>query len=631
MKKHSNLQKEDLGKQEISETRAPQISAESISATPSRSGSGKVKIIVGVVAGVVAISAVVAGCVFFGKDKSPFEKKYHVLNSDGTAVELTEEELRTSLSGDVFYQGVKIDGIDVSGKTKEEAVKLVAATVSEKPSEVNIKLSYDGTDYPLDISTLSLENNAQEIVDEAFSYARPAADATPEQLVECYGQMQGLKTNAKEYNTAFTVKTDGLSEIIHGMFDEYDKEVIEATVGDFNIDTLEFDISESQEGCDVNIEKAIEDTKALLDSGTYEGVVTVDFEIKEPEFSSEELKSQYGMISSSESITTSDSNRNSNINTACEKLDGLIIQPGEQFSFNGYVGRRTVEAGYKTAGVIIGGKAEKGIGGGVCQVSSMMFQSAAKANLQIDERHCHEWPSTYCPIGTDATVDYGSADLRFTNNTEYPIAVHAFYVDEETKVTIQFYGHLFEDGKYIDLVSSGGYTGEDAGVKYEADPEVEVGTVYHSHPAHNPQSAVCYKVWYDKDGNEIEREKLCYSYYPPIPAYVDVGILNPDGSLAVMDPETGEIIGGTMDESSDSSDSSGDTTPSSSSDTTPSSSDTTPSAATPTPTPEPTPAEPTPAEPTPAEPTPAEPTPAEPTPAEPTPADPTPAEQQTGE
>ena len=221
--------------------------------------------------------------------------------------------------------------------------------------------------------------------------------------------------------------------------------------------------------------------------------------------------------------------------------------------------------------------------------------------------------------------------MRFTNNTEYPIAVHAFYVDEETKVTIQFYGHLFEDGKYIDLVSSGGYTGEDAGVKYEADPEVEVGTVYHSHPAHNPQTAVCYKVWYDKDGNEIEREKLCYSYYPPIPAYVDVGILNPDGSLAVMDPETGEIIGGTMDESSDSSDSSGDTTPSSSSDTTPSSSDTTPSAATPTPTPEPTPAEPTPAEPTPAEPTPAEPTPAEPTPAEPTPADPTPAEQQTGE
>ena len=309
MKKNSNRPKEDSVIREISETRAPHISEDSISTSSSGSSGKKVKIIVGVVAGVAAISAIVAGCVFFGKDKTPFEKTYHVLNSDGTAMELTEEELRTSLSGDVFFQGVKIDGIDVSGKTKEEAVKLVSATVSDKPSEVNIKLSYDGTEYPLDISTLSLENNAQEIVDEAFSYARPAADATPEQLVECYGQMQGLKTNAKEYNTAFTVKTDGLSDIIHGMFDQYDKEVVEAEVGDFNIETLEFDISESQEGCDVNIEKAIEDTKALLDSGTYEGVVTVDFEIKEPESSSEDLKSQYGMISSSESITTSDSNR----------------------------------------------------------------------------------------------------------------------------------------------------------------------------------------------------------------------------------------------------------------------------------------------------------------------------------
>ena len=503
--KKSSLSKEDFGTREISETRKPQISMDEGKVKTSKSGN-KAKIIIGTVVGVVAISAVVAGCVFFGKDKSVFEKKYHVLNADGTATELTEEELKTSLTSDVFYQGIKIDGIDVSGKTKEEAVSLLANTLKEKPSEVNIKLMYDGTEYPLDISTLSLENNAQEIVDEAFNYARPAEGATPEQLVECYGQMQGLKTTAKEYNTAFTVKTDGLSDIIHGMFDEYNQEVVEATVGEFNIETLEFDISESQAGREVDIEKAITDTKALLDGGTYTGVVTVDFEDKEPESTSEELKAEYGLISSSDSLTTSDSNRNSNIDTACKKLDGLIIQPGESFSFNGYVGRRTAEAGYKTAGVIIGGKAEKGLGGGVCQVSSMLFQSAAKANLQIDERHCHEWPSTYCPIGTDATVDYGSADLRFTNNTDYPIAIHAFYVDEETKVTIQMYGHLFEDGKYIELESSGGYTGEDAGVKYEADPEVPVGTVYHSHPAHNPQSAVCYKVWHDKDGTSW-REK----------------------------------------------------------------------------------------------------------------------------
>ena len=497
----------------------------------------KAKLIASTLVVAVSVSAAIAGC-----NKTALEQKYNVLNADGTTIELTADELKTALSGDVFFQGVKIDGVDVSGKTKEEAIQLLSSQLKDKPSEVNIKLDLDGEELPLDISSLKLENNASEIVDEAFSYARPAEGASGEELVDCYSKMQTLKTTPVEYNTAFTVNTDGLSDVVHGILDPYQKEKVEPTIESFDTEKLEFVITDSQVGCKVDIEKAITDTKALLDAGTYEGTVTVDCTKDEPEASAEELRESMGLISSSSSTTTSDSNRNANIDTACKKLDGHVIQPGETFSFNGYVGPRTSAAGYKSAGIILDGKAAKGLGGGVCQVSSMLFQSACKADLEINERHPHEWPSTYCPIGTDATVDYGSADMRFTNTSEYPIAIHAFYVDEKTEITIQLYGHKFDDGVYIELVSSGGPTGEDAGVVYEADPEFDVGTVLHSHPAHPAQSAVCYKVWYDKDGNEIKRDRCCGSYYPSIPEYVAIGVLREDGTIAEMDPETGEII-----------------------------------------------------------------------------------------
>ena len=531
--------------------------------------------ILGIVATTVLVVAIsVSGC-------KGLEKKYNVLYADGTTAELTVDELKATFVSDVFYDGIKIDGIDVSGKTKEEAISLLSATMAEKPSEVNIKLNFDGEEYPLDLSSLKLENNAKDIVDEAFLYGRPSGDASAEELVECFSTVQGLKTTPKEYTTAFTVNTDGLSEIVHGMLDPYEQEVKEAEVGDFDVEKCEWTITDSQVGCDIDIDKAINDVKALLDSRTYTGVVTVDFEKTEPKNSAEQLKSEYGLISSSSSNTTSDDNRNENIRVTCKKLDGLVIQPGESFSFNGYIGPRTTAAGYKTAGIILNGKAEKGLGGGVCQVSSMIFQSAAKANLQIDERHPHEWPSTYCDIGTDATVDYGSADFRFTNNSEYPIAFHAFFDDDELKLTIQFYGHLFEDGSHIELSASGGKTGEDAGVVYEPAEDIPVGHSVSSHPAHPAQSAVCYKVWVDKDGNEIKRERLCGSYYPALPEHIAVGVLKEDGSFAEINPETGEVIDESETDPSES-DGSSDTTPSSSgtsdtSNTTPSSSATTPS------------------------------------------------------
>lgn len=115
--------------------------------------------------------------------------------------------------------------------------------------------------------------------------------------------------------------------------------------------------------------------------------------------------------------------RVSNINLACNAINGLELEPGGSFSFNRAVGRRTEAKGYMDAPVLIDGHKEQGCGGGICQVSSTLYIAALNAGLQIDERHRHSESVAYAPDGNDATVVYGEKDLIFTNNTDKPVTL----------------------------------------------------------------------------------------------------------------------------------------------------------------------------------------------------------------
>lgn len=109
--------------------------------------------------------------------------------------------------------------------------------------------------------------------------------------------------------------------------------------------------------------------------------------------------------------------RTTNINNAVEKLDNLKIPDGSTFSFNQTVGKRTVLAGYEEAKVVQGDEFVDGLGGGICQVSSTVFQAALRANLNITVRACHSLEISYVPLGADATVQWNSQDFQFKNNS----------------------------------------------------------------------------------------------------------------------------------------------------------------------------------------------------------------------
>jgi vancomycin resistance protein YoaR len=129
-------------------------------------------------------------------------------------------------------------------------------------------------------------------------------------------------------------------------------------------------------------------------------------------------------------------NRNTNLGLACDAINGLVLLPGESFSYNQALGKRTAAAGYKPAPTYVDGLTVDTLGGGICQVSSTLYYSTLFADLEIVERYNHGYISDYIDPGMDATVTWGGADFRFSNNTNYPIRIEASRADGYVTVRI---------------------------------------------------------------------------------------------------------------------------------------------------------------------------------------------------
>ena len=165
-------------------------------------------------------------------------------------------------------------------------------------------------------------------------------------------------------------------------------------------------------------------------------------------------------------------NRNTNIKLAAKKVNGTVILPGEKFSFNTIVGSRTIEAGFKEGTAYVGGKVVPDVGGGVCQVSSTIYNTALLANMQIVERSNHMFTTGYVAASRDATVYYGSLDFRFKNTRKYPIKVVASASGGVCKVSI--YG-IKEENEYEVVIQSKVTSYINPTTIYKEDPTLEEG------------------------------------------------------------------------------------------------------------------------------------------------------------
>ena len=141
--------------------------------------------------------------------------------ADGTTANLFVEDARSFLSTDKFFPGTKIDGIDVGGMTKEQAKAAVVAAQPKSPEKVAISLSLDGKEYDLDFSNVSFEYNTDDVVNEAYNLYRLKGDEDNSDLTEFFNGVQALKVDPKEYQTAYTVKHEGVEETVRELLEKF--------------------------------------------------------------------------------------------------------------------------------------------------------------------------------------------------------------------------------------------------------------------------------------------------------------------------------------------------------------------------------------------------------------------------
>ena len=328
---------------------------------------------------------------------------------------------------DTFFDGVYIEGVDVSGMTLDEAVAHWENEIEPVYAARTVTLS-DGTQ--IVSSHVGYESNYRQVLQTAFDLCR--SGGLQQQFETLSGIGAGVDyTVSRTYCTREALEGIALGIALNTNYLPSDAEPI-----GFDADTQMFIFGDPTSGQTLDREALYSDIESAFEQGG--GEVELKYDYTEGEVPVD----GYGLIATyTTDASTSSSARLHNIRLALSTINGTCLEPGEVFSFNGVVGERTKAAGYRPAPAYSRMETVMEYGGGICQVSSTLYAAVEKAGLEIVERHSHSLKVTYIPKGMDATVDWGNKDFKFANNTGEAIYIVG-YVDGFEQVHISLYGRL---------------------------------------------------------------------------------------------------------------------------------------------------------------------------------------------
>ena len=213
-------------------------------------------------------------------------------------------------------------------------------------------------------------------------------------------------------------------------------------------------------------------------------------------------------------------------------MSGIILQPGEELAADETMGPYDADHGYILGNSYAGSEVEETYGGGVCQVSTTLYNAALYAELDIVERHPHSMLVTYVDPSRDAAVATGALEFRIKNNYEKPIYIEGV-LDEQNQLTFTIYGKDTRDkGRSVEFESEVLDT-EDYGVTYEADPEATLGSMEYSGAPSRGMSAQLWKIVYE-DGEEVSRDVINTSEYQKSDQIIKVGTACDDSTASAL-------------------------------------------------------------------------------------------------
>lgn len=495
------------------------------------------------------------------------------------AIALTAFSITASLSNKIV-NGVSINGIDVSGLTKEEATEKITNQINSTKIE-SLTLTYEDYTTTIDRNELNINLNVENTVNEAFAVGRANNIIVNNFKIISLGFKPENIELEKEYNSEMlNSMLDNISKSLPGLVMDYtycieDDELIitrgtagiildrynlnqiildrfmgnittknsnEVTIPVIDTEPKEIDIEAIYEEikCEpqdayiieepleivpekngVDLDITIEEAKSIINEEVKDEYV-IPLKITKAQKTMKDLGSKAfpdQLAKYTTKYDASNRNRSTNLELAAEKINGTVLLPGEEFSYNKVVGKRTIENGYKEAAVYANGGVENGLGGGICQISTTLYNVALLANLEITERRNHTYTTSYEVAGRDATVVYGVQDFKFKNSREYPIKIVASVKNGIAMMKIM---GIKEEVEYeVKIVAYKTSTIPYKTEKIENDSLTE-GKEKVKQKGASGCKAVCYRELY-LNGERVKRELMSKDTYSAMKRIVEVG------------------------------------------------------------------------------------------------------------
>lgn len=478
-------------------------------------------------------------------------------------------------SSNTIVSGITIKGIDISNLTYDEAKEKIKNIYEEKVKQ-NIILKYNDFETLLMPEQIEINFGIDEAIEMAYNIGRSGKllkdnyaiinakinkiDINPsfsynEKILTDFIESTSLKLPDAVKQTSYSVSGNNLIISKGQSGSEIKTEELKTDILDFitNIGNVSSEIQipvVTKEPDAIDIQKiheeiykepkdayytsspfavyphvngvdfgiSIEEIENMLSSS--ENEITIPLKITIPNVTTNQIGVEAFpnlLATYSTTFSTKNTNRTTNIKLASNKINGVVLMPGEEFSFNTVVGKRTAEAGYKTAAVYVAGKVENGIGGGICQVSSTLYNTALRANLEIVKRSNHRFATGYVPLSTDATVSWGGPEFIFKNSRNYPIKIVSTVSGGKIKVDI--YGYK-EEVEYDVVIQSTTLQVIPMQTEYRTNTSLPQGTTKTVQKGHVGYKSQAYRIL-KLNGKVVSKQLLSTDTYAQLSTIIE--------------------------------------------------------------------------------------------------------------
>lgn len=339
------------------------------------------------------------------------------------------------LNSENFYDGIMVNDIDVSTMTYQEALTISEDEIDDKFDSFSIKVYVDDTALVLTNDDLKIQSDLVKRLDEAYAYGR--SGEWKERIKDLYE----TQNNKNVFDIDYSYDIEVLEILAQNICDLVaDKPIDAAYEFSPNVEGS-FIITQDKPGKYLDIEMVLD--KLIQACNTFDSSdIKFISEIVDPEITFKMIEDKISLLAEKTTDLNENPDRSANIALAGEAVEG-IIAPGEMFSFNLIVGERTRSKGYKNAPAIADGSTlVDAVGGGICQVTSTIYSSILKTNMEIVERYNHSIRISYLPPGEDATVDFNTnKDLKFINNTGENLYIVCSVDMDANTFNVKLYGY----------------------------------------------------------------------------------------------------------------------------------------------------------------------------------------------